>query len=214
MNASSYTNLNLETLDQAVDLIRVNKFATWSREAAFLRAYPALLAAIKATARDADAFLLASTFAYGWLPGRLRIEPQSLDAAVRAFGRARAPEASFVEADASAVANCLQSLIAASQVLHFANPSVYPTWDARIEGFRRGQKPTTYHMAQTVNYAAYVLDIQGVKRQEGFLGFHFDFCMNYQERLRHLSIPPFPLTDMKVIESAVTEILLAQGERV
>jgi hypothetical protein len=38
--------------------------------------------------------------------------------------------------------------------------------------------------------------------------------MNYQERLRHLSIPPFPLTDMKVIESAVTEILLAQGERV
>ncbi len=213
MNIAHFTNLNLETLDQAVDLIRVNKLATGSRETAFLRAYPALLAAIRTTDRDADAFLLAATFAYGWLPGRLRIEPQSLDVAVRAFGRARVPEATFAEADAMAVATCLQSLVAASQVLHFANPAVYPTWDARIEGFRRGQKPTPYHMTQTVNYAAYVMDIQGVKRQEGFPGFHFDFCMNYQERLRHLSIPPFPLTDMKVIESAVGEILLAQGGR-
>ena len=211
MNIAPFTNLNLETLDQAVDLVRVNKLATGSRETAFLRAYPALLAAIRVTDRDADAFLLAATFAYGWLPGRLHIEPQSLDAAVRAFGRARAPEAAFAEADAMAVATCLQSLVAASQVLHFANPAVYPTWDARIEGFRRGQKPTPYHMTQTINYAAYVMDIQGVKRQEGFPGFHFDFCMNYQERLRHLSIPPFPLTDMKVIESAVGGVLLAQG---
>lgn len=213
MNATYFTNLRLETLDQAVELVRVNKLADSSREAAYLRAYPALLAAIGATRRDADAFLLAATFAHGWLPGRLHIEPQSLDAAVRAFGRARASEATFAEADVTVVATCLQSLVAASQVLHYANPAVYPTWDARIEGFRRGQKPTPYHMAQPLNYAAYVMDIQGVKRQEGFPGFHFDFCMNYQERLRHLSIPPFPLTDMKVIESAVGEILLAQGER-
>nr|MBP6734102.1 hypothetical protein [Chromatiaceae bacterium] len=96
-------------------------------------------------------------------------------------------------------------------VLHFANPALYPTWDAHVEGFRRGLTPTPYHMAQTTNYAAYVKDIQGVKREEGFLGFHFDYCVNYQERLRQLAIPPYPLTDMRVVESAVREIILAQG---
>jgi len=212
-NTSCFTNLRLETLNQAVDLVRVNQLAEGSREAAFLRAYPALLAAIRATDNDADAFLLAASFAHGWLPGSLRIQSQGLEAAVRAFSRARGLPASFAEQDAAAVADCLQSLVAASLVLHFANPAVYPTWDARIEGFRRGQAPTSYHMAQTVNYAAYVMDIQGVKRQAGFPGFHLDFCMNYQERLRHLAIPAYPLTDMRVIESAVVEILHAQGGR-
>jgi hypothetical protein len=101
--------------------------------------------------------------------------------------------------------------VAASKVLHFAAPAVYPTWDARIERFRRGQAPTDYHMAQTANYAAYVRDIHDVKQEDGFLGFHLDYCMNYQERLRQLAIPPYPLTDMRVIESAVCEIIIAQG---
>ena len=206
-----FTHINLATLDQAVDLVRVNKLADGSREAAFLRAYPALLAAIQATDRAADAFLLAATFAHGSLPSSLRIEQGWLTAAVQAFDRSRGEQAAFAEEDVIAVAGCLQSLVAASRVLHFASPTLYPTWDAHVEGFRRGLAPTPYHMAQTANYAAYVMDIQGVKREEGFLGFHFDYCVNYQERLRQLAIPPYPLTDMRVVESAVREIILAQG---
>ena len=49
MRMPDFTHINLATLDQAVDLVRVNKLADGSREAAFLRAYPALLAAIQAT---------------------------------------------------------------------------------------------------------------------------------------------------------------------
>jgi hypothetical protein len=67
-------------------------------------------------------------------------------------------------------------------------------------------------MAQTENYVSYVGDVQEIKRDEGFLGFHHDYCMNYQERLRQLAIPPYPLTDLRVIESAVCEIISAQGE--
>jgi hypothetical protein len=214
MDNPTFTQITLATLDQAVDLVRVNKFVDGSREATFLRAYPALLAATQATHRAADAFLLAATFAHGWMPGSLRIEQRGLDAAVRAFGLARGERVTFAEEAVDAVANCLQSLVAASKVLHFANPAVYPTWDARVEGFRRGLTPSPYHMAQTAHYAAYVRDIQGVKREEGFLGFHFDYCVNYQERLRRLAIPPYPLTDMRVVESAVREIILAQGRPV
>jgi hypothetical protein len=67
-------------------------------------------------------------------------------------------------------------------------------------------------MAQTENYVSYVGDFQEIKCDEGFLGFHHDYCMNYQERLRQLAIPPYPLTDLRVIESAVCEIISAQGE--
>lgn len=207
----NYTHINLATLDQAVDLVRVNKLADGSREAAFLRAYPALLAAIQTTDRVADAFLLAATFAHGSLPSSLRIEQRWLTAAVQAFGQSRSEQGVFSEQDVMAVATCLQSLVAASRVLHFANPTLYPTWDSHVEGFRLGLTPTPYHMAQTSNYAAYVKDIQGVKGEAGFLGFHFDYCVNYQERLRQLAIPPYPLTDMRVVESAVREIILAQG---
>jgi len=206
-----YTHINLATLDKAVDLVRVNKLTDSSREAAILRAYPALLAAIQATDRTTDAFLLAATFAHGSMPSSLRIEQRWLTAAVQAFGRSRSEQGVFSEQDVVAVASCLHSLVAASKVLHFANPALYPTWDSHVEGFRLGLTPTLFHMAQTSNYAAYVQDIQGVKREAGFLGFHFDYCVNYQERLRQLAIPPYPLTDMRVVESAVREIILAQG---
>ncbi len=211
MNIHTFSHINLQTLDQAVDLVRVNKLADGSREAAFVRAYPALMEAARATQRVEDAFLLTATFAHGWMPASLRLDPRHLDAAVRAFGLARSAKAEFSLPGVDAIAACLQSLVAASKVLHFAAPAVYPTWDARIERFRRGQAPTDYHMAQTANYAAYVRDIHDVKQEDGFLGFHLDYCMNYQERLRQLAIPPYPLTDMRVIESAVCEIIIAQG---
>jgi len=206
------SNLNLQTLDQAVDLVRMNRLSDGSREATFLRAYPALLVSAKAPDRAViETFLMTAAFAYGWMPGSLRIEPQRLDAAARAFDAARAQTAEFSERHVAAVAGCLQSLVAASKVLHFANPYLYPIWDRRIEEFRQDASPSQYHMAQTENYISYVEDIQKIKQEQGFLGFHHDYCMNYQERLRRLAIPPYPLTDLRVIESAVHEILSAQG---
>ena len=144
MNIHTFSHINLQTLDQAVDLVRVNKLADGSREAAFVRAYPALMEAARATQRVEDAFLLTATFAHGWMPVSLRLDPRHLDAAVRAFGLARSAKAEFSLPGVDAIAACLQSLVAASKVLHFAAPAVYPTWDARIERFRRGQAPSDY----------------------------------------------------------------------
>jgi len=206
------SNINLGTLDQAVDLLRLNRFGDSSREATFLRIYPALLVSAKAADRAVvETFLMTAAFAYGWMPGSLRVADNRLEAAAKAFDNARAQEAEFSQRDVAAVAGCLQSLVAASKVLHFANPYIYPIWDRRIEQFRQDTPPSQYHMAQTENYVAYASDIQKVKHEQGFLGFHHDFCMNYQERLRRLAIPPYPLTDLRVIESAVHEIITAQG---
>ncbi len=212
MSAATETNLTLSVLDQAVDLVRFNDFAVHSKEASRIRLYPRLLRTAQSTDTEVlDTFLLLATFAHGWLPHSLQIEEEKLPAAVDAFDRARAENRDFSLAIVEAVANCLQSLVAASQVLHFANPHRYPTWDTAIEHFRLGRSPTPYHMMQTANYADYVQDIQRLKGEEGFLGFHHAYCMNYQQRLHRLHITPYPLTDMRVIESAVYEILLARG---
>jgi hypothetical protein len=210
MSIRPATNLNLETLDRAVDLVRVNRLSDGSPEATFLRTYPAVLVAARARDRAVtETFLMTAAFAYGWMPGTLRVDPRRLEIAARAFETARAEGAQFSEQSVSAVAACLHSLVAASKVLHFASPAIYPTWDSRIERFRQGATPSIYHMSQTENYVTYVADVQGLKREEGFLGFHHDYCMNYQERLRQLAIPPYPLTDLRVIESAVYEIIAA-----
>jgi hypothetical protein len=212
MNPQARTNLNLQVLDQAVDLVRVNTLSDGSQEATYLRAYPSLLGTAKSSERGVtETFLLTAAFVHGWMPASLQLDPARLDAAAGAFDGARAEDAVFSEDTVAAVAGCLQSLVAASKVLHFANPLLYPTWDSRIEHFRRGAPPSSYHMAQTGNYVTYVEEVERVKRQEGFLGFHHDYCVNYQQRLRQLAIPPYPLTDMRVIEAAVYEIIRAQG---
>ena len=211
MTAATESNLNLGILDQAVDLVRLNAFPVHSKEASLIRVYPRLLRT--AQSKDAevlDTFLLLATLAHGWLPHSLQIEEEKLPDAVDAFDRAREENRDFSLDIVESVANCLQSLVAASRVLHFANPYRYPTWGPAIEHFRLGRAPSPYHMMQTANYGDYVRDVQRLKGEEGFLGFHHAYCMNYQQRLRRLAIPPYPLTDMRVIESAVYEILRAR----
>jgi hypothetical protein len=212
MNPETATNLNLRMLDQAVDLVRVNRLDDGTEDACYMRTYPSALVAARATDRGLiETFLLTAAFVYGWLPASLRVDPDRLQAAAQSFGRARSDDAAFSARDVATVAGCLHSLVAAARILHFANPHRYPPWDPGIEGFRLGAAPSSYHMAQTENYVAYVKDVEKVKREEGFLGFHHDYCMNYQQRLSQLAIPPYPLTDMRVIESAVYEILWAQA---
>lgn len=212
MNLETATNLNLGMLDQAVDLVRVNRLDDGSEDASYMRTYPSALVAARSTDRGlTETFLLTAAFVYGWLPASLRVDPDRLAAAAQAFGRARNEDAVFSAETVATVAGCLHSLVAAARVLHFANPYRYPPWDPGIEGFRLGAAPSTYHMAQTENYVAYVENVEKVKREEGFLGFHHDYCVNYQQRLSQFAIPPYPLPDMRVIESAVYEILRAQA---
>ena len=39
-----------------------------------------------------------------------------------------------------------------------------------------------------------------------FLTFHHDYCTAYQARLQCLTIPAYPLTEPRVIESAASEL--------
>jgi hypothetical protein len=197
--------MNIESLYPAVERVRQNRFGASSKEASFLRAYPALVSA--ADGKDAtEAFLRTAALAYAWMPRALQLDEDFLGAAIASFEKARGSGVTISESLIGPVAACLGSLVGASKVLHLANPAVFPIWDKRIERFRLGERPTAYHMGQTRSYLAFIEDVWAITTHTLFLTFHHEFCTAYQERLQRLHISPYPLTEPRVVQSAASEL--------
>ena len=207
--------MNLERLYTAVELVRNGCYRDNPREATRLRTYPAMLASAAAPATNAtEAFLRAACLAYAWMPQRVRIDQRHLASAVAAFEVARGAPHTDSEAERialrergiDAIAASLSSVVGASMVLHLAAPGVFPIWDERIERFRLDEEPTPYHMGQARHYLAFMEEVRGLTAHPLFLTFHNDFCTAYQARLQRLRISPYPLTEPKVVEAAITEL--------
>ena len=202
--------MNIESLYPAVDKVREYRFGASSKEASFLRAYPALVTAARQGSEDpSEPFLRTAALAYAWMPRVLKLDEDFLSSAIQSFDKARGSGVTICEALIGPVAACLGSLVGASKVLHLANPAVFPIWDKGIERFRLGETPTAYHMGQTRNYLGFIEDVWGITSHPLFLTFHHDFCTAYQERLQRLRIAPYPLTEPRVVQSATSE--LARG---
>ncbi|EGV17937.1 hypothetical protein [Thiocapsa marina] len=211
--------MNLEHLYTAVELVRSGCYRDNPREATRLRTYPVMIAAAAAPAASpTEAFLRAACLAYAWMPERVRIDQSHLAPAVSAFEAARASSrsgpqsasdaelAALRERGIDAVAASLSSVVGASLVLHLAAPGLFPIWDERIERFRLDEEPSPYHMGQARHYLDFIDEIRDLTAHPLFLTFHNDFCTAYQARLQRLRISPYPLTEPKVVEEAITEL--------
>lgn len=198
--------MNIESLYPAVDLVRSRGYHYDASEATELRTYPMLLAAARLPARDPlDAFLRAAALAYSRLPQRLCVDPDRLSEAAAAFAAVLGGASSSSD-QIDPIAACLSSLVGASRVLHLGNPAAYPIWDQRVERFRLNHEPSIYHMGQTNSYLSYLEDIREITAHPLFLTFHHEYCTAYQGRLQRLQIPPYPLTEPRVVESAASEL--------
>ena len=97
-----------------------------SREATYLRTYPAVLAIASCSGLDDTVrFLQLATVVYGWMPRVLRLDPNHLDDAVVALREAR--ETTDANRNGLLIHNvsaCLRSVVGASTLLHFANPKL------------------------------------------------------------------------------------------
>ncbi|QVL48625.1 MAG: hypothetical protein KFB96_24135 [Thiocapsa sp.] len=207
--------MNLEHLYSAVELVRSGCYRDNPREATRLRTYPVMIASAAAPASSpTEAFLRATCLAYAWMPERVRIEQSLMESAVAAFEAARASPQSASDAERAAlhergtdaIAACLSSVVGASMVLHLAAPGIFPIWDERIERFRLDEEPSPYHMGQARHYLAFMDELRDLTAHPLFLTFHNDFCTAYQARLQRLRISPYPLTETKVVEAAITEL--------
>jgi len=199
--------MNIQHLYPAVDRVREYRFGANSKQASFLRAYPALVSAAHLeSSSPQETFLRTAALAYAWMPRTLRLDDDFLSAAVAAFAAARGEHMTINQSAIDPIAACLGSLIGASKVLHLANPAVFPMWDKGVERFRLGEEPTAYHMGQTRNYLGFIEDVWNVTSDPHFLTFHNDYCTAYQERLQRLRIAPYPLTEPRVVQSATSEL--------
>jgi len=202
--------MNIENLYPAVERVREHRFGASSREASFLRAYPALVAAARVDADDPlEPFLRTAALAYAWMPKALKIDEDFLPAAAASFASVKANGMTISRDLIDPIAACLDSLVGASTVLHLANPAVFPMWNKRIERFRLCETPSSFHMGQTRNYLGFIEDVWGITSHPMFLTFHHEFCTAYQERLQRLHIAAYPLTEPGVVQCATAE--LARG---
>lgn len=199
--------MKLEHLFPAVDRLMATGPAPGSKDASFLRAYPALVAAAAADDREPEAaFMRTVSMAYGWLPQALRLDETFLPGAVDALFHARELAVTISDEVVDPIAATLGSVEGASLVLHLTNPTAFPIWGPEVEGFRIGEAPSAYHMAQSRNYIGFVEEVWTLTSDPYFLGFHQDYCIAYQDRLRRLHIRPYPLTEARVIQSATAEL--------
>ena len=200
--------MDLNRLIPAVQRVRTSTPSEGSRTATYLRTYPALLAvASYSDMDDSTGFLQLATIAYGWMPRIVRLDPNHLNRAVAAFREARkATDLNGTEMGIADVAACLHSVVGASKLLHFVNPKLFPIWDRNVEGFRLSTDPSQHHMHQVKNYTAYTSEVHEIRQNPMFSEFYRAFNQGFKERLRRLKIPPYCLTEVRSVESAVFEL--------
>lgn len=199
--------MNLETLYSAVDLVRASGHRSNAREAAFMRAYPVLLASARFPAETAvDTLLRNASLVFAWMPRSLKLDVTQLDRAAESLAIACQEVPLIAASVIDPLASCLGSLVGASRLLHISNPAVFPAWGRRVERFRLETAPSAHHMSQTANYLAFVDEIQEIAAHPLFLTFHHEYCTAYQARLQRLKIPAYPLTELRVIETAASEL--------
>ncbi|WP_235596657.1 hypothetical protein [Marichromatium gracile] len=202
--------MHIERLYQAVELVSASRLRANAPALTRLHSYPALLGAAQAPASGAtEAFLRCAALAHAWSTQALRLDTAELGAAIAAFDAARAPEAVVGSGLIDPVAACLGSLENAATLLHLANPARFSLWDRELEAVHLGEPPSEYHMGQARSYLRFLATAQEVIAHPLFLTFHHAFCTAHQARLQRLGIPPYPLSELRVVESAAAELARA-----
>jgi hypothetical protein len=61
-------------------------------------------------------------------------------------------------------------------------------------------------MGQVRNYTAYASEVHAIRQASTFSEFHRAFNQAFQDRLGRLRIEPYPLTEVRSVESAMFEL--------
>lgn len=200
--------MELIDLLPAVQRIREVNLDAASRAATYLRTYPDIIATATAAGEpDLSRLHRVALMAYGWMPRVLRLNPEHLSSAVLVLKRAQVATAdNWTMVPVEDLANCLNSVVGASKVLHFTNPQVFPIWDSGVERFRQRTEVSQYHMRQPQNYVNYAREVHVIAQAREFESFFNDVSEALQARLKALRITPYRVTKVRAIEAAAFEL--------
>lgn len=129
----------------------------------YLRSYPSLLAHVAAMTDfaplDEGALVAVAHLAYGWMPTVLHLDFDALPSALQRVEEARQGVVLTGPGLQQVAAAVNHSVVGASKVLHFVNPTLYPIWDRRVYRFCHPSPtgaPAAVHDYQVNNATAYV----------------------------------------------------------
>lgn len=157
--------MNLTAQEMLAQVYVAHRDSELPAHSSYLASYPALIEHFQAIERfTANQFIVAAHLVYGWMPTILTLNFSSLPEALPLINAARrgviltAPELALL---AGTVNN---SVIGASKLLHFTNPSLYPIWDSRVFHFLNGSLRWSNYTAQKQD--VYFLSHERRKEQE------------------------------------------------
>ncbi len=194
--------MNLNDLNPAIEKITDSPAVSELRAVTYLWTYPSIRAIVEGRSEiDMCVFHQLETAAYGWMPRVVRIDPKYVELALEAINKAlQARRDTISEVDLMSIAKSLHSLVGASKVLHFINPTVFPIWDSRIEGHRLGRKPSQNHMDDPANLSSYICNVLEIVQDEGFPEFYRGFQFAFEQRLLACHISPYSVSEVRAVE--------------
>jgi hypothetical protein len=194
--------MNLDDLTPAIEKINSSPAVNELRAVTYLWTYPSIRAIADGRSEiNICVFHQLATATYGWMPRVVRIDPTYVQSALEAVNQALAVRHDTIsEVDVMSIAECLHSLVGASKVLHFVNPTVFPIWDSRIEGLRLGRKPSQIHMDNPEKLYSYISNVHEILQDERFSEFHRDFQLSFERRLLACHIPPYTVSEVRAVE--------------
>lgn len=197
--------MKLSDLKPAIAEISAKPVVTDLRGHTYLTTYPEIVSFGEAPEPiDERRFRRLAAMAYGWMPRILRIDADYAKDAVVALNAAKSASAETAsEVPIEIIASCLHSVVGASKVLHFVNPSVFPIWDSKIEDFRDDQNS---NINSAEHYLRYVGEVHKIRAEPDFPSFYTEFCAAYSNRLVKSGIDPYVVTEVRAVEAAAFEL--------
>ena len=173
----------------------------------YLRSYPLLLAHVAKMTHsgplDEGALVAVAHLAYGWMPTVLHLDFNALPTALQRVEEARQGVV-LTGPDLQQIAAAVNhSVVGASKVLHFVNPTLYPIWDRRVYRFCHPSPtgaPVAVHDYQVNNTSAYFDYAEVCRRAVQLPAFERIHCAVVQQFQQYPAYADRPVEPLRALE--------------
>ena len=199
--------MQLKDIQPAISKINSNPIVYDLRGHTYISTYPDLINfSSSMNSGNAQEFRQLAMMVYGWMPRVLRIDNSYTAQAIKAIDDARqATLSTYQSVCVKDIANCLHSVVGASKILHFVNPTIFPIWDSKIQAFRCLPNGN-YDMSNVSKYFDYVRDVHSIISDPGFAAFYAQYEQAFSNRLLQSKIADYKVQHVRTVESSAFEL--------
>ena len=100
--------------------------------------------------------IIGINFTYGWMPTILDFRSDNFDKALSILNRAKQGLIPTIDELLLLMGLFNNSLVGATKILHFINPTLIPIWDSRVFRYLTGLEPYDYRISEPGSFLEYI----------------------------------------------------------